>query len=341
MSIKLFGMAVICGAMLPMGLQAQQQRATARIEAAAAPELVAPAPVAKTPQKQKAVAHSDVWQPTARPSTPMPLPFSPPDLKSEALDRIAPMTPEQVRELRRDLDARTKAMQQALEVQAKPVRRQVVIDLSPGATPEVIRTTFAQGSILSFVDAAGRPWNVKTVENFNPTGFDASLFGTSSVSVGVVQPSARAGNIGVLLEDVSTPLMFTFVTGQPEVDYALEVQLPRYAPGLAAPVGAVDQAPSSNAAELMNYLLNTPPSSAKALKTDSPHVKVWQISPTKMIVRAEGMLVAPAFSRQQSSQTGVSVYETPLSPHILLSLKTQSQLAKVGVSGLGPTVEQK
>jgi intracellular multiplication protein IcmK len=341
LSNKYFGMVAIFAAALPMGLQAQQQRATTRIEAVAAPELVAPVPTQASKNSPQGVPHSGVWQPTGRNSAPMPLPFAPPDLKSEALDRIAPMTPEQVRELRRDLDARTKAMQQALEVQAKPVRRQVVIDLSPGATPEVIRATFAQGSIISFVDAAGRPWNVKTVENFNPSGFDAALFGTSSVSVGVAQPNARAGNIGVLLEGVSTPLMFTFVTGQPEVDYALEVQLPRYAPGLAAPVGAVNHAPTANAAELMNYLLNTPPSSARALKTDSTFVKAWQISPTKMIVRAEGMLVAPAFSRQQSSQTGVSVYEVPLSPHILLSLKTQNQLAKVSVSGLGPTVEQK
>ncbi len=318
-----------------------QQRATSRIEAAPVPELVAPAPAQPRTQAQAGQQGQGVWQPTGRPAAPMPLPMAAPDLKAEALDRIAPMTPDQVRALRRDLDARTKAMQQALETQAKPVRRQVVIDLSPGATPEVIRTTFAQGSILSFVDAAGRPWNVKTVENFNPTGFDAALFGTSSVSVGVIQPSARAGNIGVLLDGVSTPLMFTFVTGQPEVDYALEVQLPRYAPGMAAPVGAVDLPPSQGASELMNYLLNTPPEAARALKTDSSSVKAWQISPTKMIVRAEGMLVAPAFSRQQSSQTGVSVYEVPLSPHILVSLKTQNQLARISVSGLGPTVEQK
>lgn len=318
-----------------------QQRAGSRIEAAPVPDLVSPAAAQAKASPQVGQPSQGVWQPTGRPSAPMPLPMVPPDLKSEALDRIAPMTPDQVRALRRDLDARTKAMQQALETQAKPVRRQVVIDLSPGATPEVIRTTFAQGSIISFVDAAGRPWSVKTVENFNPTGFDAALFGTSSVSVGVIQPSARAGNIGVLLDGVSTPLMFTFVTGQPEVDYALEVQLPRYAPGTAAPVGAIDLPPSQGASDLMNYLLNTPPEGARALKTDSSAVKAWQISPTKMIVRAEGMLVAPAFSRQQSSQTGVGVYEIPLSPHILVSLKTQNQLSRISVSGLGPTVEQK
>lgn len=322
------------------GTASGQSGAVNRVTAVEAPIL--PSPASSEPRRSSAGGQApDVWQPTSRGRGPMPLPLSAPNLKNEALERIAPMTPDQVRELRIDLDARTKAMQQALEVQAKPVRRQIVIDLSPGATPEVIRTAFAQGSILSFVDAAGRPWAVQAVENFNPAGFDAALFGTSSVSVGVVQPSARAGNIGILLEGVSTPLMFTFVTGQPEVDYALEVQLSRFVPGQPLPVGAVDGSPSQNVSELMGFLLNTPPESAANLKSDSPHVKAWQISATKMIIRAEGIVVAPAFTRKQSSQSGVSVYEVPLSPHILVTLKTQNQLARVSISGLSATVEQK
>lgn len=333
--------AALILSMAAIGASAQQRTAD-RVEALSPPSFAAPAP----PQPRALgggdpSAQTQVWQPSGRGAGPVPVPLAPPNLRNEALERLAPMTPEEVLGLRRDLDARSKAMQQALEVQAKPVRRQVMLDLSPGSTPEVVRTTFAQGSILSFVDAAGRPWSVTAVENFNPAGFDAALFGTNSVSVGVLQPQARAGNIAVLVEGVATPLMFTFVTGQPEVDYALEVQLPLYVPGLPPPVGALQVMPSQNVGQLMDFLMGTPPRLAQSLKTNASQVKAWQISPTKMIVRVEGIVVDPPFSRHQASQSGVGVYEVPLTSSILVSLKTQNQLSKVAITGLSATLEQK
>jgi intracellular multiplication protein IcmK len=300
------------------------------------------APNIPAPQQPSTVAPPHIATPGA-PPMPTPLPGgampAPANLKQEAIDRLAPLSPSEIIELRQELSRRAAATVQPLEPVGKPVRRFVALDITPGATPEVIRTAFSQGSVISFVDAAGRPWPVSQADNFNPTGFDAATFGPNAVSVGVRSPTSRSGSIAVLLEGLPTPLSFSVVTGQREVDYSVEVQLPRYLPGQPAPVGAVEQIRSLGAADLMNFLLNTPPREARALQSDSPTVTAWQISPERMIVRTEAMVASPAWQRRQSSTAGVSVYDLPVTSRVLIA--AQGQMMSVRVSGFTATREQK
>lgn len=270
---------------------------------------------------------------------PMPTPLPPVDLKAEAIDRIAPLNPKEILELRKELGARSAAMTQPLEPTAKPVRRVVRLDLSPGAAPEVIRTAHSQGSVITFLDAAGRPWPVVSADNFNPGGFDIATFGQSGVSIGVKAATARAGNVAVLLEGLQTPVTLSVQTGQREVDYSVEFHIPKMLPGVAAPVGAAEQVLSLGAADLMNFLLNTPPELARALVADSPLATAWQIAPDRMIVRTGGAVASPAWQRRQSSAMGVTVYDLPLTPVVLVAY--EGQLMPVRLSGFGATREQK
>lgn len=316
------------------GAMAQPQQAP--LQPLPAPVLAQPRPPVPAERSQALGQQPGMPQPLPA-GTPMLAP--PADLKKEALDRIAPLTPAEIKDLRRDLNERANAMTEPMEPPAKPVRRQVRLDLSPGAAPEQVRAAFAQGSVVTFVDAAGRPWPVVHADNFAPTGFDVATFGTNGVSVGVKTQAARAGNMAVLLEGLSAPVTFGLVSGQREVDYSIEVQLPRYAPNTAPPVGAVERLPQLGADDLMNYLLNTPPREARALKVDSAGVQAWQVGPQRMVVRAEGLLASPAWTRRQSSATGVTVYDLPLTPVVLLA--SQGQLATIRVSGFAATKEQR
>lgn len=324
---------------------AQQSQVPATAPTPTPPAQALPAPaLGATPS----VSHRNpVLTPTPmpQPGMPMPLPAGTPsvagpaDLKREAIDRIAPLTPEEIKDLRQDLLRRGNAMTEPMEPPPKPVRRQVTLDLSPGASPEIIRAAFSQGSVVTFVDAAGRPWPVMHADNFAPNGFDVATFGANGVSVGVKREAARAGNMAVLLEGLSVPVSFGLVSGQREVDYSIEVRLPRYLPTAPPPVGMVDRNPALGAEELLNYLLNTPPQGAKALAVDAPGVQAWQVSAERMIVRAEGLVASPAWQRRQSSATGVSVYDLPITPVVLLA--AQGQLTSVRVSGFAATKEQR
>lgn len=306
---------------------------SAPVQPAAAPVLPATAPV-QQPMPAPIAMPGQAGAPM--PGGPLPMPIN---LKQEALERTAPLTPDEILELRREMTRRGQAMQQPLAPVAKPMRRFITLDLTPGAVPEVIRTAFAQGSVVSFVDAAGRPWPVSVADNFNPNGFDTAVFGSNGVSIGVKNEAARAGNVAVLLDGLTTPITFSVVTGQREVDYSVEVQLPRYLPGLPAPVGAVEQIRSLGAADLMNFLLNTPPKDARALVTDSPNVTAWQVSPERMIVRTEALVASPAWQRRQSSTSGVNVYDLPITPRLVVA--AQSQLMTVRLTGFAGTKEQR
>lgn len=261
------------------------------------------------------------------------------DLKAEAIERIAPLTPQEVIQLRQELDSRANAMRQPLTPVGKPVRRLVNLDLSPGSAPEVVRSAFGQGGVVTFMDAAGRPWPVIELENYNPTGLDVTVLGTNGVSIGVKDQSTRMGNIAVRLEGLSSPVMFAVAVGQQEIDYSVEMHLARYLPGAPAPVGSVEGLPSLAAADLMNYLLGTPPKSARQLTANSSSVRAWQISPQSMVVRTDALLASPRYSRRQSSASGMTVYELPLSPKLILA--SQGQMQSISVTGFQGTKEQK
>lgn len=346
------GIVVRCGSLVLTAMVCSSlyaQTGMSRASASAPQYSAAPAPPAQAPQAPAATqlgagipASGVPRQSTpagyvAGQPMPMPLPAPAADLKTEAIDRIAPLNAKEILELRKELGVRASAMQQPLEPTAKPVRRVVRMDLSPGAAPEVIRTAVAQGSVITFLDAAGRPWPVVSADNFNPAGFDIATFGLNGVSVGVKAAGARAGNMAVLLDGLQIPVTLSIQTGQREVDYSVEFHIPRILPGQPAPVGAVEQVLSLGAADLMNYLLNTPPEQARALVADSPLATAWQVSPDRMIVRTTGLVASPTWRRRQSSALGVSVYDLPLTPVVLVA--AEGQLLPVRLSGFGATRE--
>lgn len=281
--------------------------------------------------------------PTSRGPMPTPLPggqmAAPIDLKTEAIERIAPLTPKEVLELRRELDARSAAMQQPLTSVGKPVRRVISLDLSPGASPEVVRSAFGQGGVVTFLDAAGRAWPIVDLENYNPSGLEVTILGVNGVSIGVKNQGTRIGNIAVQLQGLSSPVTFAVATGQAEIDYSVEMHLARYLPGAPAPVGAVEVLPSLAAPELLNYLLGTPPQSARQLSADNAGVRAWQVNAQTMIVRTEALLASPRYSRRQSSANGLTVYELPISPKLILA--AQGQMQSVSLTGFEGTKEPK
>lgn len=285
--------------------------------------------------------------PNFHPGAPMPTPMgsagavpaAPINLKGEALDRIAPLSPSEILELRKDLEDRSNAMSQPIGPVGKPVRRLVTLDLSPGASPEIVRATFGQGTVVTFLDAAGRPWPIKAAENFNPKGLDVAILGDNGISIGVKAANARIGNIAVKLDGVASPIAFAVAIGQAEIDYSVEMQLPRYLPGAPAPVGAVEALPSLGAPELLNFLLGTVPQGVRALKVDAVNVHAWQLNAQTMVVRTDGMLASPRYNRRQSSANGLSVYELPISPRLILA--AQGQMQSVAISGFDLTKEPK
>lgn len=274
------------------------------------------------PQLKATVQNQVVTAPNRSAPMPSPMPSpllsSGPNLINEVIDQTVPLTAAEVRTLRRELDVRKAALTENVTGRA-PVRLTTSIynlDLSPGATPPVVRIEIGNGSIISFLDSAGRPWPAKVADNFSPNGLTLSQFTEHQLSIGTTSPNPLNAGVAVALEGLPVAITFSVITGQPVVDSQVHMIVPQYRNGTPPGVGSLRGEPSLTAGDLMSYLLRTPPASSKKLTVEGlSGAMAWQISPDRMVIRTSATVTTGAF-RVQGIGDGTYVYEIPLSPQI-------------------------
>lgn len=265
--------------------------------------------------------------------TPLPAPVS---RVQQALDQAAPLTRDELLELRRALMDRQQAASENVTGRkpARPTTSAENLDLSPGATPPVIRVAVGQGTVIAFIDAAGRPWEIADDLNFNSRAFAVRLLGPHLYSVTLKAP--EPAHLAVVLKGLARPISITAVPAVDEADYIKEFVVPRFIDGQPPPSVASSSSEGAlafNAPELLAYLYRTPPKTARALKAEGlPGVTAWQTSATRMVVRTSGQVIIPAFSRRHGSSDGATVFELPLSP--VVSITQGAAVHRVQISGM-------
>lgn len=305
-----------------------QSKAPAAVSAA-----TPPAPLANSQNNKNGVAPVVPSGGRMSPAAPMPTPL-PFDTVGEALDQSAPMTPAEIRKFMTTLVERQQAGNENFTGRppAKPVTSQEQVDLSPGSTPPVVRVAMGQGTILSFADAAGRPWPIADDRNFNTRAYEVRLIGAHLYSISLNK--REAANITIVLKGLARPIIVTVVPATDETDYLKEYTIPKFlddTPPATVTASSREGALSFNSPELLNYLYRTPPRGVKQLMVQGlPGVLAWQSGPSKMIVRTSGQVVIPAFTRRHGSTDGVTVFEVPLSP--VVSITEGGALHRVSIS---------
>jgi len=252
------------------------------------------------------------------------------------LDKIAPLTPKEIVNLRRQIDERKDAFTENITGRppARPTSTQTTVDLSPGSTPPVLRLAPRQGATIMFVDAAGRPWPVEAADNFNDAGYAVSQMAEHVFSVGMKQP--QIGNIAFKLKDIARPVSVTVMPAQDATDYNLDLVVPKFVGGMPpTAMASAAPAPTHMADELMAYLYRTPPREARRLTvggSGTDEIMAWQISPTSMAVRTSAQILSPAWMRRQGSSDGVFVYQLPVTPVVVIS--QGGELRNVALGGI-------
>lgn len=295
-------------------------------------------PPAATPSTVLANKPASVPAPAAaRPPVPEPMPApgmpAPANLVNEALDQAAPLTPEELRRLRKELDERQRALTENVSGRppAKPTSQIYNIDLSPGATPPVVSIERGHGAIVSFLDASGKPWPARVSDNFNPEVITVSQFTEHQLSIGTARSTPVNVGVAVALEGLPVAITFTVISGQPWVDSQVRMVIPQYRGGAPAGAGLLKGDPALAAGDLMAFLLRTPPASARSLTVDGlPGALAWQISPSRMVLRTN-YLVITGYFRSQGLGDGTSVYELPLSP--VVRVADNGQFRPVRIAG--------
>jgi intracellular multiplication protein IcmK len=258
------------------------------------------------------------------------------DARNDAFNTIAnqafPLTPDQIQTLNNMLDATQRAQAAAPnESPPQPTSTSLMVSLSPGSTPPVIRLSRGFVSSLVFIDSTGASWPIESYDIGNPNAFNITWDKKSNTLMVQARSAYTYGNLAVKLAMLNTPVMLTLVPGQKVVDYRVDLRIeglgPNAQPGMQGS-GLPDQADPV----LLNVLDGVPPDGAKRLSVSSNVVQVWVVGRNTMYVRTAFTLLSPAWLSKMSSADGMNAYQLQVTPMLLLS--RYGKVLQIKVEGL-------
>lgn len=237
-----------------------------------------------------------------------------------------PMTPDQIQKLRSIYMASQFAASSTPGSPPKPTATSVFVDLSPGATPPIVR--LAQGFVTSvvFIDSTGGAWPIEAYDVGNPSAFNIQWDKTSNTLMIQSTVLYTYGNLAVKLKGLDTPVMITLIPGQKAVDYRVDMRVQGVGPN-ARPVPG-NGLPNAASSELMNILNGLPPSGSRLLAVEGENCQAW-LSGNKLYIRTRLTVLSPGWVATLSSADGMHAYEMQPTPMLLVSQNGQVVQLKI------------
>lgn len=233
----------------------------------------------------------------------------------QLLDKISPLTPEQIIEIHKQQDKAQQAVATSPNAPPRPVSSTLTIDLSPGVTPPVIRLSAGFVSSLVFVDSTGQPWPIADYSLGNPKNFNIQWDKKTNTIFIQSTTAYSTANLAVRLATLDTPVMLSLVSGQKDVDYRVDLQVQGRGPNALPPVVG-DALPTNNPA-LLSVLDGIPPPGSIELQVAGNYGRAWITGDGKLIFRTQLTILSPAWSETVSSADGTHVFVMSKTPLIL------------------------
>lgn len=262
-----------------------------------------------------------------------PLPHPKINYAREAIERTAPMSPE---ELRSFADEMYKRAIEASRVPGGPYTMKgdqvVTLDLSPSADPKQRQINIAMnmGATISFVDRAGAEILIDAARGFSPAfainameSEEVKKVGTNSLYIEASTLTGQ-GNLAIRLEGMSRPIMFNVNVGKSNVvDGNIQYVVPMTSaskrtvlPGDRMESDAVLIAP-----EMQGFLAGIAPEGATAVKVErAGDTTAWMWN-NRLFLRTRSTVLTPGWFRRQASSDGMAVYELPMTPVVSLGVE--------------------
>ncbi len=253
------------------------------------------------------------------------------DLRDEAFSRMTtntlPLSPNQIVLLRNLYDATQRAAAVFPGVPPRPTSTSILVNLSPGATPPVIRLGAGFVTSLVFVDASGGPWPIDSYSLGNPTAFNIQWDKKSNILLIQAIAAHKVGNLAVLLRGLNTPVMIDLTPGQAAMDVRVDLRIPGLGPNAKPNYSGL---PNTEDPSLLNLLDGIPPPGAKPLKTTACDECVWLLD-GRLYLRTAYTVLSPGWISTLSSADGTHVYEMQPTPMILATYN--GKMIKINIEG--------
>lgn len=242
---------------------------------------------------------------------------------------MLPISPDQIRVLRHLYDQTQQAASQPSGIPPRPTTTSVAVDLSPGATPSIIRLSSGYITSLVFLDATGAPWPITSVDLGDPKSYNLQWDQKSVTSTLLVQAITqyKAANIAVMLKGLKTPVMLTLLPGQQAVDYRVDLRVSGIGPNSTQTQSSL---PSTESPKLLDVLNGIPPSGAQVLKIYGGDAKGWLVG-NNLFLRTRLTVLSPGWISKMSSADGTNAYELNKTSLVLAS--SQGKTVKLTIEG--------
>jgi intracellular multiplication protein IcmK len=228
-----------------------------------------------------------------------------------------PMTPKQIVRLKEMLNVTQRASASTGSTPPKPTLSTQVVNLSPGATPPVIR--LQQGFVTSvvFVDGTGADWPIEAYDLGNSRAFDVQWQNGSNVLMLQALSMYTYGNLAVKLANLSTPVVLTLVPGQKKVDYRIDLRIEKRGPNAKARMD--DKADTETNSTLLNLLDGVAPNGSRFLQLSGDNSsQAWAVG-NYLYLRTQLTVLSPGWISKMTSPDGTNVYEMIKTPSVLVS----------------------
>lgn len=261
----------------------------------------------------------------------------------ERVPNLIPLTPGMIRELGKRFGDTKRAQEGASTEFAAPASRRVNVAFTPGQAVNIIETVKGYPTALSFFDRTGEPWPIEWNTNSNPAGVaDGANCNTGPNSGGpavaavgfyVCTPTKGSnvleitpmsleprGGLVVTLQGAPKPISFLLIGGGARYDADMSVQVSERGPNAKAGAGRA-LAPDTAVPFLTAMLDGVPPAEATPLSVKGvppDELRAWKLG-DRVYLRTRLTLISPEWTASENGEGGLTVYEVPATPVVLLS----------------------
>lgn len=233
------------------------------------------------------------------------------------LQQNMPLSPQQVLQLRQQIDRAQRAAATQPVIPPKPVSTTIMVNLAPGTTPPAVRLAQGYVSSLVFVDSTGTPWPIAGFDIGTPKALNIQWDGKSNILLLQAVSPYSDGNMVVRLVGLPTPITLELVAGQRVVDYRVDIHVSGIGPNTKdVPMGTA--LPNSASQLLLGVLDGVAPAGAKLLNVHGADAQAWQLG-DKMYLRTRLTLLSPGWMSTMTSPDGMHAYELPKTSTVLVS----------------------
>ena len=250
---------------------------------------------------------------------------------TQMLRNLMPLTPTQIVTLRGLFDKTQQAVSTYPGTPPKPTSSSIFVNMSPGATPPVIRLRDGYVTSMVFLDSTGQPWPVIGYDLGNPKAFNiqpSAPDGKSNTLLIQAMDRYQQGNLAIMLKGENTPVMLTLMPGQRAVDYRVDLRIPGLGPNAMVVSNSL---PQSENPVLLEFLDGTPPQNAELLHVEGAPAQAW-VYDGFLYLRARFTVLSPGWIATMSSPDGTHVYELAKTPVVLAS--ERGEMVRLSIKGL-------